>query len=69
MPNVEDLLELLADMERTFPGDDELTALIAQETEDELDEDLLDGIAAAASRPSYARFLEKALDPSRRKRL
>ena len=67
MPRAEDILELMADMERFARGDDALTALTDQAAEDELDFGDLDQVAAAASRPSYARFLEKARDPARKK--
>ena len=59
MSKVEDLLYLMADMERAFPGESELSSLIAAQQEDELDLDQLDMIAAAASRPDFSSILER----------
>ena len=66
MSKMEELLYLMADLERAFPGESELSSLIAAEQGDELDVDQLDMIAAAASRPDFSRILERSR--SRRKK-
>ena len=59
MPNIEQLLMLAADLERFAPEDDALGRLIDRMSGEELELDDLDHISAAASRPDYARFLER----------
>lgn len=70
---IEKILQLAADMESLAPAGDKLSALINVEDDELMDEEL-DLIAAAASHPSYSRFLElaesrgiKAPSPGRRK--
>ncbi len=60
MSKMEDLLYLMADLERAFPGESELSSLLAAEQGDELDLDQLDSIAAAASRPDFSKILERS---------
>lgn len=60
MLKVEMLLRLTADMESLAPAEDKLSALISELDADELMDDELDMVAAAATRPSYSRFLELA---------
>ena len=68
MPDIEKLLELVADLERFAPQDDALGEMIDRAAGDELELDELDSIAAAASRPDYARFLERVEARKRQKR-
>lgn len=60
MPEIDNILRLVADMETLSPAGDKLSKLIGRLEEDELMEEDLNLVAAAASRPSYTRFLELA---------
>ena len=57
--NLEDLLNVTADMESFYARGDKLSDWIAQHGEGELSEDELTFVAAAGTRPSYQAFLEK----------
>ena len=58
MTRVEKLLKLAADMEAFSDGEDALSRILRECTDDELELDDLDRIAAAASHPSYEQFLK-----------
>lgn len=55
---IEQMIRLVSDLEHFAPRDDQLSELI-RENEDELDENELELVAAAAAKPTFRELLEK----------
>ena len=65
MSKLEKFLNLCADMEAFSQGEDELSALAAED-DDELDENELEWVSAAGRKPDFSAFLEKAREKAKK---